>query len=209
MLNTLISAYLATNILLKNPVLNIGDLISAQLSQGQVYLASEEIDLANRYPVQSVSEGFKENILTAVYYFILEATPSGGLKLNPGEVFAFHNEILPEFEKYKIVTQKSGFIAKDGYKTVAGLQGNGVCHLASLMNKTASEAGLEVTAPTSHDFAKILGIEDKYGTSIKYVQNGGSNTQRQNLYIRNNFDYPVAFLFNLEGENLRFSILKD
>lgn len=171
-------------------------------------LASEEMDLNYRYPVLSISEGFKENILIAVSYFNKEAGREGVIILNPNEVFSFHKNILPEFEKDKIVTQESGFVAKDGYKYVAGLAGNGVCHLASLMNEVAAEAGLEVTAPTSHDFAKIPGVEAKYGTSIKYVENGGAVTERQNLYIRNNFDYPVKLLFTLDENNLRFTVVK-
>ena len=198
---------MAISLNLKSPKVFGGENSADLASQNQV-LASAEMDLSTRYPVESVNEGFKENILTAVYYFILDSSSEGIITLNPGEVFSFHNQILPEFKGGKIITQKSGFLTKDGYKYVAGLAGNGVCHLASLMNMVASQAGLGVIAPTSHSFAKIPGVEPQYGTSIKYYPNGGSNTQRQNLYIRNNFDFPVYFSFKLEENSLLFLITK-
>ena len=204
MLNLLISTALSLSLLITPVSTEAG--ISGQLTSQEIVLASESLDLSNRYPVLSVSEGFKENILTAVSYFNQEASASGGLILQPGQVFAFHRNIAPEFRQFTIITQPSGFLAKDGYKVVAGLAGNGVCHLASSMNLAAQEAGLEVTAPANHNFAKIPGIDPKYGTSIKFLPNGGANTERQNLYIRNIFDFPVEFRFVLEGENLKFLI---
>lgn len=204
MLNLLISTALSLS-LLTTPVSPEAGL-SGQLTSQEIVLASEQMDLSNRYPVESVSEGFKENILIAVSYFNKEAGKEGAMTVNPGEVFSFHKNILPKFKKDKIITQESRFLAKDGYRTIAGLQGNGVCHLASLMNWVASEAGLEVIAEVDHSFAKIPGIDPKYGTSIKFLPNGGPNTERQNLYIRNIFDFPVEFRFVLEGSNLRFSI---
>lgn len=207
MLNQLISALFAASLLFRG---EINATSSAQKDINSLLkwetVASQSIDLSYRYPEQGISEGFKENILIAVDY--LNKINDGVIILNPNEVFSFHKNILPEYANYKIVTQESGFIVKDGYKTVAGLGGNGVCHLASLMNWAAQEAGLEVRSDVNHDFAAIPGIDPKYGTSIKYIPSGGLNSQRQNLYIKNNKDYQVWFLFELEGENLRFSILK-
>jgi len=202
MTDLIVSAVLTASLLLSQaeatPIAgSAGELIGPER-----VLASGTIDLSNRYPVESVNDGFKENILIAVDY--LQALMN--LSLQPGEVFAFHKNILPEFRKYKIITQESGFVAKDGYKYVAGLAGNGVCHLASLMNMVASDAGLEVTAPVNHDFAQIPGIDKQYGTSIKYIPNGGSVSERQNLYIKNNFVFPVVFKFVIKGNNLTFAI---
>ena len=98
-------------------------------------------------------------------------------------------------------------VGKDGYLYVGGLPGNGVCHLASLMNQVASEAELSITAEVNHNFAQIPGIEKKYGTSIYFLPNGGNSSERQNLYIRNNKDYPVEFEFELEGDLLSFKIV--
>jgi vancomycin resistance protein YoaR len=208
MLNAILSAGLALSVLLSTPSASISvpeaNIIAGQSGEIRLekkILASETMDLNTRYPVESVSEGFKENILIAVNYL-----QKNEIVIRPGEVFAFHKNIMPEFKKDKIITQESGFIAKDGYKYVAGLAGNGVCHLASLMNEVAQEAGLEVTAPTNHNFANIPGIDKKYGTSIKYVENGGSVSERQNLYIKNNNNVPIKFEFTLEGDNLSFSI---
>jgi vancomycin resistance protein YoaR len=207
MLNQIISALLVASLILRGEA---NATVSAQKEKKDLFkwetIASKSIDLSYRYPEPAISNGFKENILIATDY--LNKVGSGVIILNPGEVFSFHKNILPEYEGQKIITQESGFMVNDGYKVVAGLGGNGVCHLASLMNWTAQEAGLEVRAEVDHDFAAIPGIDSKYGTSIKFVPSGGLNSQKQNLYIRNNKDYSVWFLFELEGENLKFSILK-
>ncbi len=207
MSNIILTTVLAASLLLSRP----GEATpvagqTGQLVQFQPVLASESLDLSNRYPVLSVSEGFGENILLAVDF--LRKANGGVLVLQPGEVFAFHKNILPQFQAEKIITQESGFGVKDGYKVIAGLPGNGVCHLASLMNKTAQEAGLSVTAEVNHNFAAIPGIEREYGTSIYFMPGGGNNSAAQNLYIKNNKDFPVEFRFSLEGNNLAFLISK-
>jgi len=75
----------------------------------------------------------------------LEYLGTETFSLNPGEVFAFHANVLPEFEN-PVITMNSKFYIEEGYKAIGGLGGNGVCHLASLINWVGSEAGLEVTA---------------------------------------------------------------
>lgn len=198
MLNALITSALSASLLL-TPVTGGVPVAgqTGQLAQKYELMAAESIDLDNRYPVESVSKGFKENILIAVNYLNLDGR--GGFVLQPNEVFAFQEKgILPQFASDKIVTQDSDFTTRTGYKMVAGLGGNGVCHLASLMNWTSSEAGLEVVSPTFHDFAKIPGIDRIYGTSISTR----NSPERQNLYIRNTFDFPVRFQFITEGNLL-------
>jgi len=201
MLNTLISSALSASLIFTTisvGEVNVAGQAGQLVEQGQQVLASETIDLSDRYPVASVSEGFKENILIALGFL------GTNIKLEPGEVFAFHNKgILSEFKQDKIITQPSDFTTDTGYKIVAGLGGNGVCHLASLMNKVAHEAGLEVTSPTNHNFATIPGIEPEYGTSISTR----NSPERQNLYIRNSFDFPVELRFTLVSEFLAFSVL--
>lgn len=209
MLNTLITSALTTSLLFV-PVTG-SEILAGQapvagqegeLVENPGILAVETLDLSNRYPVESISEGFKENILIALGF--LNSSNLAGLILQPREVFAFHNKgILLEFKENKIITQESDFTTNTGYKVVAGLGGNGVCHLASLMNKAANKAGLTVTAPTSHSFAKIPGIEAEYGTSISTR----NSPERQNLYIKNNFDFAVQFKFFLVGDNLSLTIL--
>lgn len=165
-------------------------------------LAEQELDLMTRAEEENVNEVFKFNILHALE-FIGES-----LVLEPGEVFAFHENIAKEFETLPIKTSGTKYIAREGYEAVGGLYGNGVCHLASLMNWVATEAGLEVTAPTNHDFAPIPGVSEEYGTSIRYQENGGANSQNQNLYIRNNFDLRVEFVFEVEENFVNLQILK-
>ncbi len=204
MFDLFVSAALSASLIL-TPV-SIGDVSvtrqTASLILGQYsVLSSEKLDLSKRYPVASVSEGFKENILIALGYLAFQ---DNVLELRPGEVFAFHKKgILAEFKESVIISQESDFTTNTGYKVVAGLGGNGVCHLASLVNKAASKAGLEVTAPVNHNFAVIEGIEREYGTSISTR----NNPERQNLYIKNNFDYPVRFKFVLNGDILVLSVI--
>ena len=204
MFGLFISTALSTSLILTS--VSIGDVSvarqTASLIRGEYpVLSSEKLDLSKRYPVASVSEGFKENILIALGYLSFQ---DDVLELKNGEVFAFHKKgILPEFDESKIVSQESDFTTNTGYKVVAGLGGNGVCHLASLINKAASKAGLEVTAPVNHNFAVIEGIEREYGTSISTR----NSPERQNLYVRNNFDYPVRFEFVLNDDILVLSII--
>jgi len=204
MLNTLITSALSVSLLL-TPVNGFVSPVAgqtAQIAERKVVLASELMDLGNRYPVVSVSEGFKNNILISLNYLTFQ---DDVLELKPGEIFAFHKKgILPEFKESKIVSQESDFTTNDGYKVVAGLGGNGVCHLASLIYKTAAKAGLEAIAPTNHNFASISGIEKEFGVSISTR----NSPERQNLYIKNNFDFPVEMKFGLNGEILKIEILK-
>lgn len=205
MLGIFIPAALSASLLL-TPV-SIGDVpmvgqMAGLIREEDIVLSLEMLDLSKRYPVTSVSNGFRENILIALDYFVFQDIV---LELKPGEVFAFHKKgILPEFNESKIISQESDFTTNTGYKVVAGLGGNGVCHLASLINKAASKAGLEVTAPVNHNFAVIEGIEREYGTSISTR----NSPERQNLYVRNNFDYPVKLEFSLENDLLSLKILR-
>jgi len=127
--------------------------------------------------------------------------------LEPDEVFAYHDNVLPEFKEDLVVTMNSRFYVEEGYKSLAGLGGNGVCHLASLINWTAQEADLEVTAKTNHNFAPIPGVPKEYGTSIRYAE-VGHNSQNQNLYIKNGFDEPVTFEFEADNEKVTLVITK-
>jgi len=76
------------------------------------------------------------------------------------------------------------------------------------MNWAAQDAGLEVVAKVNHNFFLVPGVPKEFGTSIKYLPNGGGNTQNQNLYIKNNFDYSVRFIFNSNNEEVGLKITK-
>lgn len=162
-------------------------------------LAEHQLDLSNRNPSSQINGVFAFNVLHALTYF------PETIILQPGEVFAFHEHVLPEFKDQPLKTGGTLFSTKEGYQTALGLSGNGVCHLASLMNWTASEAGLEVTAKVSHSFAPIPGVPKEFGTSIRTLP-ASANTQNQNLYLKNNFDFPVELVFEEIDKNLNFKI---
>jgi len=170
----------------------VGEIVSP-LPEVQV-LAEHELDLTNRLPEEYGNEVFAYNILLALEYL-----GADNFVLQPGEVFAFHSNSLPEF--VPSVTMNSRFFMEEGYKSLAGLGGNGVCHLASLLNWTASNAGLEVTALANHSFAPVPGVPKEFGTSIR------SQSKNQNLYIKNNLEAPVKFEFKVDGESVVLRIV--
>ena len=168
----------------------------------QEVLSEHDLNLETRAKGEYVNEVFKFNILHAVEKFGYSFT------LEPNETFAFHENVLPEFVGQNLKTGWTRYTTEEGYKTVLGLPGNGVCHLASLMNWAASEAGLEVTAPVKHDFVPIPEVPREYGASIRYQLNWG-NSQNQNLYIKNNLNFPVVFSFQTEQNRVNLKVLKE
>lgn len=129
--------------------------------------------------------------------------------LQPGEVFAFHSEILPEFEGKIVIMPavETSFSSRDGYKLSGNLVGNGVCFLASLINQTASDAGLTVTALVNHNFFPVPDVPREYGTSIFYQKNAGFS-QKQNLYVENNQEDTVELVFRADENRITVSIVK-
>lgn len=182
-------------------------------------LAEESLDLETRWPVEFVNQGFTDNILLSLHYLKGESFGRGEVNweavrspfkvsftLLPGEVFAFHENVLPQFAN-PAVTMNSHFVTGEGYRAVNGLGGNGVCHLASFINWAASGAGLEVVANVNHNYAPVAGVPRENGTSIRYAEIG-HNAQNQNLYIENNFDYPVRFEFRVDSREVNLQIIK-
>lgn len=178
-------------------------------------LSSHEISLDKRYSVESVNAVFRDNILLNIAY--LKGTvknPSNidweevqkpfkyEFKLKPGETFAFHDDVLPEYAGQVSKTTNAHFNAQEGFKTDGYLFGDGVCHLASIMYWVAKDAGIEAKAPIAHDFMVIPEIPREYGVSIF------SNNATQNLYIRNNKDKDLAFRFEYENSELKVSIVE-
>ena len=180
----------------------VGPLLSPVPEIREEVLAEHFMDLNTRAVGEHVNEVFKFNILLAVEKFGYSFT------LEPGEGFAFHENMALEFTDLPMKTGFTSYEAKEGYQTVLGLPGNGVCHLATLMNWVASDAGLEVTARVSHNFAPVPEIPKEYGTSIRYMTDGSRNTQNQNLYIVNNFDSPVKFAFETDENEVNLRILE-
>ncbi|KPJ70545.1 hypothetical protein AMJ51_01595 [Microgenomates bacterium DG_75] len=182
------------------------------INQKEKILAEHSLDLTIREVSPEANQGFVDNILLALHYLqrgvklpvdweAIRQPFTVSFTLQPKEIFAFHGNVLSDFAD-PAVTMNSGFFTYEGYKSVWGLGGNGVCHLASLMNWTASEAGMEVVAPNGHNFAPIPGVSKEYGTSIR------SQSQNQNLYIINNLENSVSFVFTANGKEVSLQIIE-
>lgn len=183
-------------------------------------LASREFSMENRYGVKSVSEVFRDNILLNLAYLRRIAKPSKvdwnsvekpftyDLVLKPGEVFAFHDKVLPKFEEKNVKTTNAHFNSMEGFKSDGYLVGDGVCHLASLMSWVAKDARLDVLAPTNHDFAAISEVPKEQGVAIYNSPNDFYTSAIQNLYITNNREKPVVFRFEYNGEELKIAVVE-
>lgn len=166
-------------------------------SPDRVVLSSFDLSLANRQPVTYVNDVFRYNILHT-----LDLMGTYQFTLQPGETFAFHSDVLPKYQGKVTQTTNAHFNFSDGFKSDGYLMGDGVCHLASLMNMVAQQAGLTVEVPANHNFAVIPDIPREYGVSIY------SYSALQNLYITNNKDYPVEFKFEYINDKLNLEIIE-
>ncbi len=179
-------------------------------------LASHEFSLEKRYyPVQ------KENILLNLAYMDgkvskkedinwdeIQKPQTYAFMLNPGETFAFHDDVLPEYSDKVVKTTNAHFNYAEGFKSYGYLVGDGVCHLASLIYLVALDAGLDAKAPTRHDFMSIPEIDRQYGVSIFNNPNLPGANAKQNLYITNNRDKTVEFKFDYNGDKLKISVVE-
>lgn len=185
-------------------------------------IASQEISLKNRYPVESVSDVFQDNILLNLAYMDGKVTKAGDInwdeikkpfkyefRIEPNKTFAFHDDVLDEYKDKLVKTTQAHFNAAEGFKTDGYLFGDGVCHLASLLYWVAKDAGLDAKAPVNHDFAAIPEIAKENGVSIySNPLSKGSNAQ-QNLYITNNKNNSVILKFEYNGEKLKTSVIEE
>lgn len=187
----------------------------------QQLLASHQISLDNRYQDKWVNGIFKDNILLNLAYLrgikSINNQPDWNktsqnfdyeFTIDPGQSFAFHDNIFPQYQGKVKMTTNSHFSLSEGYKFSGLLYGDGVCHLASLINWTAQDAGLQVLRPTSHDFADIPQIPKKYGTAIYFQPGSETSNQLQNLYITNEFNTPVKFKFNYQNGELKTEVFQ-
>ena len=190
-------------------------------SHKEELLGSQQMNLNNRYADSFVNDVFRDNILLNLAYLSGDVTAANDINwdtirkpstyeftLKPGEVFAFHDAIKPEYEARTVITTNSHFNATDGYLSSGSLYGDGVCHFASLINWAAHDAGLHVVSPVNHNFATIPGVPREYGTSIYYEPNVLEIGMSQNLYIENTYDTPVKFVFASDGDSLTVSVYK-
>lgn len=185
------------------------------LGSSNMVLATHSFSLEDRYDNTFVNDVFKDNILLTMAYLDGKVTSQKDLTwstveapfhyefaLEPGQEFAFQNHTLPDYSKNVVKTTNSNFMWNEGYKSDGLLIGDGVCHLASLMYWTAKDAGLNAYAPSNHNFAKINDVPKEYGVAIQ------SPSPEGNLYIVNNLEKPVNFVFNYDGTTLSISAVE-
>lgn len=178
-----------------------------------VVLATHSFSLEDRYNNTFVNDVFKDNILLTLAYMDGSVNDKASISwnkvespftyeftLNPGEEFAFHNGTLPEYSKNVVKTTGLMFNSQEGFKYDGDLVGDGVCHLASLIYWAAKDAGLSAYAPSNHNFAKINDVPKEYGVAIL------SPSPLGNLYITDNLEKPVNFVFTYDGTNLSVSV---
>jgi hypothetical protein len=171
-------------------------------------LAQHEMSLANRYAVASVNEVMKKNILLNLSYLAKSVQSKSEvdwekvgepfaytLALAPGKTFAYHDDVLPEFQANLQQTTNAHFSSDEGFVTDGYLFGDGVCHLASLINWVAQDAGLAVLVTKNHNFANIPEVPKEYGVSIYTIKGQVGSGARNNLYITNNHDHAIQFHF--------------
>lgn len=183
-----------------------------------IVLGSQAFSLEKRYADTYVNNVFKDNILLTLAYMRgldktnipnwsdIEKPFTYSFTLQPGEVFAFHEDTLPEFSGKVVKTTNAHFGADEGFKSDGYLVADGVCHLASLINEAATKAGLTVVAPTNHDFAVIPEIPRQYGTAIYFMPGEKSTNALQNLYVQNNKEKPVTIVFDYKNNELTVSV---
>ena len=184
-------------------------------------LAQKELSMENRYADLFVNRVFKDNILLNLAYLRgsvkskedinweeIQKPFTYEFRLDPNQTFAFHEDVLPNYESTLVKHTSAHFNSSEGFKFSGALFGDGVCHLASLIYWAAKEANLETEAPTNHDFMVIPDIPREYGVSIYNNPGAKEANTRQNLYIKNNRAKPISFKFEYQDNKVKVSILE-
>lgn len=182
-------------------------------------LSSHEIAMEKRQADPWVNNVFKENILLTIAYARgtailgqpvdwnkVNAPFSWSLDIQPGKGISFHNLIYPKYQGITTPWNEIHYYTSEGFLSDGNLIGDGVCHIASLMAWAAKDAGLAVEAPTNHDFAPIPQVPKEEGVAIYYAPNDLFVSAKQNLYIQNNKEVPVRFVFDYNGTSLQIQV---
>jgi hypothetical protein len=177
------------------------------------------MSLETRHADKFVNEVFKDNILLTLAYMDGEIDQSSSVdwnrvkrpatyefELEPGQTFAYHDDVFDAFKGSLAKTTNAHFNAAEGFKFSGLYFGDGVCHLASLIYWAAIDAGLKAQAPVSHDFAQIPQVPREFGVSIYNMPGQTAANANQNLYITNNKNRPVVFKFEFDGADLKLTI---
>lgn len=209
-----------------NTVLGIILLVSSvtkpvSIGPQNVVIASRSFSMENRYAVKYVNDVFKDNILLTLAYMEGVVKTKSDISwdkvtspftykfsLEPGQQFAFHDQLLPQYKGNVVKTTNAHFNYSDGFKSDGYLMGDGVCHLASIIYWAAKDAGLTAISPSNHNFAAIPEVPKEYGVSIYAMPGDLYTSGMQNLYITNSLDKPIDFVFNYDGVNLKVSVTK-
>lgn len=212
MFSTIVSTIALLSVLVNQPAVTA--------PQEQV-LGERSFSLDDRYSNKFVSDVFKDNILLDLAYLQGKVKdPSNinwdevtkpfsyNLTLQPNEVFAFHDAVLPEYKDKQVVTTHAHFDSSEGFKSDGYLVADGVCHLASLINWAARDAQLDVKNPTNHDFAVIPDVPKQYGTAIYYMPGQDSSSELQNLYVTNNKNIPITLAFEYKDDTLSVKVVE-
>lgn len=186
----------------------------------EIVLGQKEFSLEKRYAIKSVNEVMKKNILLNLAYMNGTVTKKADIDwakvtspfhfqktLGVGETFAYHTVVRQEYEGKVAFTTNTSFNAADGYLSDGYLFGDGVCHIASLINWAAIDAGLKTVVPKDHrSVGPIPDVPDDYGVSIYKNGNIGANN---NLYITNTKDVPVTLHFDFDGKNVKVYVTQN
>lgn len=189
------------------------------VSIGPVPLATHSISLNERYNDAFVNGVFKDNILLTLNYMEGKVKSASEISwaevekplhyeftLQPNEEFAFHDKLLPEYSGHVVKTTNAHFNFQDGFKSDGYLMGDGVCHLASLIYWVAKDAGLSAVAPRNHDFMTIPGVPKEFGVSIYARPNDDMASALQNIYVTNNKEDAIQFVFDYQDSILTVSV---
>ncbi len=216
----MITSSISTLLIVSQLALSQVGLVNPVKQVEPVVIGERSISLENRQINRPLNEIYKDNILLNMAYMRGVVTKGSTVNwdtvrapfeyqfvLQPGEKFAFHDLVSEEYA-YPTFTTSSHVGGEEGYKYDGRLYGMGVCHLASVINWAAKDAGLNPVAPTNHDFYAINEIPKEHGVAI-YADPGATGVSaKQNLYITNSKDAAVTFKFNFDGDNLKVSVLK-
>lgn len=184
-------------------------------------LGSQSFSLEKRYADTFVNDVFKDNILLTLAYMrgvqvsnnpnwdIVRKPFTYSIRLKPGEVFAFHEDVLPEFVGKVVQTTNAHFGSQEGFKSDGYLVADGVCHLASLIHEAGVKGGLKVVSPTNHDFAVIPEIPREFGTAIYFMPGQKGSNAMQNLYVENNKEKPIALVFEYKDNILTVRVVEE
>lgn len=184
-------------------------------------LAYREIPLENRNANRFISDVMKDNILLNAAYMSGKVTSKKDVNwdtirnpfvyeftLKPGKVFAYHDQILPEYRGKVVKTTNARFNFTQGFKSDGYLYGDGVCHFASIIYWAAKDAKLKALAPSNHNFAAIPNVPKEYGVAILYMPNMPAVNAKKNLYVENTLDTPVTIRFRQVNNKLSVSVNK-